>query len=145
MIGNIDKNFLLKFRVEELLVRDFEHWIVSLRPQQITIGSLVLTLKRPCYSFANLTETEASELAAVYRFIESKLQLLFLPDKINYLTLMMMDSQVHTHVLPRYQSERVFSGLILKDNDWPKPANILSGIDLPEEKLLELYHHFTRD
>jgi len=137
-----DSVFDLKFRIQNLKIQEFEFWIVSLRPQQVTLGSMVLTLKRHCGSLSDLTEEEAGELSKIYKFIESKLKELFLPDRINYLTLMMTDYQLHTHIIPRYQSERIFNNIIFTDKDWPKPSNILDVVSLTDSQLSEIHQSF---
>jgi diadenosine tetraphosphate (Ap4A) HIT family hydrolase len=51
--------------------------------------------------------------------IESTLKETFSYDIINYLMLMMVDKQVHYHVLPRYETTIDFAGLSWKDIYWP--------------------------
>ena len=48
----------------------------------------------------------------------------FKPDKLNYLMLMMVDPDVHFHVLPRYASAREFAGKTHSDRFWPKPVDL---------------------
>ena len=42
------KEFKAKFKVSEYLIRKIGGWNISVRPMQITIGSLVLSLDRKC-------------------------------------------------------------------------------------------------
>lgn len=53
-------SFKLKFRVEQLTVSDFNYWVVSIRPHQPTLGSLVLSLKRTCASLGEIRPEEAT-------------------------------------------------------------------------------------
>ncbi|HLE81810.1 MAG TPA: HIT family protein, partial [Dehalococcoidia bacterium] len=103
-----------KFRTRELLVREFEHWLWSVRPVQATLGAGVLSLKRYAEKFSDLSERETGELARVVTVIEKTLSEAFHYDKINYLMLMMVDPHVHFHVIPRYASARSFAG-----REWP--------------------------
>ena len=48
----------------------------------------------------------------------------FACDKLNYLMLMMVDPDVHFHVLPRYAVEREFGGVRFTDPGWPKVPNL---------------------
>jgi len=108
-----------KFRTRELLVREFEHWLWSVRPIQATLGAGVLSLKRYAEKFSDLSERETGELARVVTVIEKTLSEAFHYDKINYLMLMMVDPHVHFHVIPRYASARRFAGREWQDPGWP--------------------------
>jgi len=125
----MEVEFVTKFRIKELELFDFNHWIVSVRPQQPTIGSLVISLKRDCVSLSDLTSDEGGELALVFSKTEKLLKTAFSYDKINYLCLMMVDHQVHFHVIPRYENPVSFEGNTYKDKAWPGPAGVLSFLD----------------
>ena len=43
---------------------------------------------------------------------------------MNYIMLMMVDSHLHFHVLPRYSDVKEFAGLSWSDSGWPKPPNM---------------------
>ena len=45
-------------------------------------------------------------------------------ERINYLMLMMVDPDVHFHVLPRYGSARTFAGVTFEDAGWPGPPRL---------------------
>ena len=131
------EKFNQKFRVEELLIGRVGAWNISLRPQQPTIGSLILSLSRKCPSFSELTEQEAIELGQSFKEIEKLLGRAFSPQKINYLALMMVDNQVHYHVLPRYAAPIVVDGVEYEDKCWPMPHN-LEPIDGANESIVTL-------
>jgi len=44
----MNEEFKNKFNIEELLLFESSKWIVSVRPMQVNIGSLVISLKRSC-------------------------------------------------------------------------------------------------
>lgn len=125
----MNKEFKKSFRIDELKVIEFNYWILSIRPQQVTVGSLVISLKRECASASKISHPEASELSDVFRKTEDLLSAAFQFDKINYLCLMMVDNQVHFHVIPRYKDEKKLDGVSYSDKFWPKPVNILDNID----------------
>ena len=50
--------------------------------------------------------------------------------RINYLMLMMVDPDVHFHVIPRYEGSRHRSGLEFADAGWPGPPVLTSGLEL---------------
>lgn len=129
------KEFNKKFRVQELLIAQVGAWNISLRPQQPTVGSLVLSLARKCDSFADLTEVEAVDLGRSFKVIERLFDSTFKPQKINYLALMMVDNQVHYHVLPRYKGPVSVDDQEYHDKCWPvahdlKPLNQIGDAEL---------------
>ena len=129
--------FQTKFRTDELLVREFDHWVWSVRGVQSTLGAGVLSLRRYAGQFGEVTAGEAAELSAAAGSIEAALKTAFKPDKFNYLMLMMVDPHVHFHVLPRYAEPRTFAGREWKDEGWPGiPA--LGGDPAPDEALGEI-------
>src|SRR5687767_11275721 len=93
---------MMKFGYPASLIRDYEHWVVLLRPAQVTLGSLILAAKSDATAFGQLPPGAHAELAAVTKDIEATLLAEIGYEKINYLMLMMVDLHVHFHVLPRY-------------------------------------------
>jgi diadenosine tetraphosphate (Ap4A) HIT family hydrolase len=115
---------LRKFGFPETLVRDYVHWSLLLRPQQATLGALVLVNKESACAFGDLSAASFTELAGVTRELESALRETFAYDKINYLMLMMVDPDVHFHVLPRYGQPSRFAELSFEDPGWPGPPRL---------------------
>jgi diadenosine tetraphosphate (Ap4A) HIT family hydrolase len=111
--------FREKFRVEDLLIIKTEAWSWSVRPLQPTLGAGVLSLNREAASFSEVTPAEMAEMATLIATLEKTLKTAFAYDRINYLMLMMVDHQVHFHVIPRYESGRQFAGLEWVDAGWP--------------------------
>ncbi len=118
---------LTKFGYPDSAIAAFEHWIVVLRPQQVTLASLVLISKSDAHSFAALPTSAYNELEIVSRKIESGLHKFRPFDKINYIMLMMVDPHVHFHVLPRYQSAQLFGETTFFDAGWPGPPDLKSA------------------
>lgn len=123
----MEDQFIKKFQIKELMLREYHYWVLSLRPQQPTLGSMVLSLKRRCDQMGDLTDEETKELSVIFHHTEQTLRKIFNHDKINYLALMMVDSQVHFHIIPRYATPRTFNDKTFTDVNWPKPPDILSG------------------
>jgi diadenosine tetraphosphate (Ap4A) HIT family hydrolase len=124
-----------KFGFPETLVRDFEHWVVLLRPAQVTLGSLVLCAKSEADSFGALEPQAFAELAEIVPTIEQALKAFADYERINYLMLMMVDRQVHFHVFPRYDGKRSFDATTLADSDWPGPPNLKTAVALDADIL----------
>lgn len=113
-----------KFGAPDTLIRDYDHWAVLLRTEQITLGSLVLICKDPASAFSMISGAAFAELQAITGDIEGVLGRLFKFDRINYLMLMMVDPDVHFHVIPRYAAPRTFTGQAFMDPGWPGPPDL---------------------
>ena len=113
-----------KFGYPASVVADYGHWVVLLRPQQVTLGALVLVCKEAVTSFGALSAAAGAELVAVARDAEQALGAAFAHDKINYLMLMMIDPDVHFHVLPRYAAARECAQRQFTDVAWPGPPRL---------------------
>lgn len=110
-----------KFGYPDTLVHDYAGWVVLLRPQQVTLGSLVLACKEPVQQFHQVSAESFAELKTVVSHIEPALSAMVDYRKINYLMLMMVDPDVHFHVIPRYPDPVTFEGLAFPDAGWPGP------------------------
>ncbi|MEE2673521.1 MAG: HIT family protein [Myxococcota bacterium] len=122
-----------KFGYPGSLLGDYDHWMVLLRPAQVTLGSLVLICKEEASRFGEIGPAASAELHRVVARIEDALGDAFQNDKINYLMLMMVDPDVHFHVLPRYAADREFAGMTFTDTNWPGPPEITSALEIPAD------------
>jgi len=113
-----------KFGYPDTVVRDYPLWSVQLRPKQATLGALVLICKESVSSFGALSATAFAELRQVTADIETALSRALGYAKLNYLMLMMVDPDVHFHVLPRYPETREMFGRSFADPGWPGPPDI---------------------
>lgn len=118
---------ILKFGYPGTLIKEYQNWVVLLRPQQVTLGSLVLGCKEPAKQFGEVSAAGFAELNRAVADLESALSSAFQFDRINYLMLMMVDPHVHFHVLPRYAEPRDIAGVSFVDRAWPKPP-VLSDV-----------------
>ncbi len=123
------KNFSKKFKITKLKLFEFDHWIVSVSPKQITVGSLIISLKRNCFTLENLHEDEAKELSKVFNLIERILKSSLDADEINYLILRLEDKQIHFYAIPRYQKTVTLNNKKYIDKYWPQLINTNSFID----------------
>ena len=108
-----------KFGYPATLIAGYQHWVVLLRPAQPTLGSLILAAKSDVTAFSELKPKAFTELGTVTAAIEKVLKQAVAPAKINYLMLMMVDPNVHFHVIPRYEGGRGFSEIDVSDAGWP--------------------------
>lgn len=114
------------------LVADCRCWTVLLRPKQPTLGALVLVCKESATHFSAISSEAFQELKQVTADIEAVLGKAFGFDKINYLMLMMVDPDVHFHVVPRYAQEKEFAGMRFPDPGWPRVPDLAQTVDLDE-------------
>jgi diadenosine tetraphosphate (Ap4A) HIT family hydrolase len=118
-----------KFGHPETLVSAYRHWLVLVRPQQVTLGALVLVCTDAAKAFSQISARAFEELAQVTADLDAALAQAFGPDKLSYLMLMMVDPDVHFHVLPRYAAARSFAGREMSDRFWPKPVDLTQPVE----------------
>lgn len=127
-----------KFGWPATLVAEFEHWVVLARPAQPTLGSLVLAAKSDATAFGDLPAEAHAELKAATSAIEAALARAVGYAKINYLMLMMVDPQVHFHVIPRYEGVREWGSREFVDVGWPKVPDLGHAVALEGAELAAL-------
>ncbi|GKS68039.1 diadenosine tetraphosphate (Ap4A) hydrolase [Nitrosomonas sp. PY1] len=110
---------MLKFGAPQTIIRQYRHWSVLLRPAQATLGALILAAHEPARALSDLSSASFAELHTVTGQLESALAKAFQYDKINYLMLMMVDPDVHFHVIPRYAQHKTFANMKFIDAGWP--------------------------
>ncbi len=129
------------FDYPRTLLREYEHWVVLLRPKQATLGALVLACKGAAKAFPDIPAAAFAELPQATRELEATLRSAFDCDKFNYLMLMMVDPEVHFHVLPRYASDRDLVGAHFTDPGWPKLPDLGHANALTPEQFESLHRH----
>jgi diadenosine tetraphosphate (Ap4A) HIT family hydrolase len=127
-----------KFGYPTTLVAEFEHWMILLRPAQVTLGSLVLAAKSDVSAYSKLPREAFAEQADAVSGIEAVLAEFCLYERINYLMLMMVDRQVHFHVIPRYAQPRSWNGIEFPDTGWPGQPQLSEAVQLdePQKRML---------
>ena len=134
---------IAKFGYPATLLRDYRHWVLLLRPTQVTAGSMILAAKNDATAYGDLPQAAFTEQAAVVADVERLLKGAIKSDKINYLMLMMVDPHVHFHIFPRYQGSRSIAGLVLTDHGWPGPPDLKFAVELDSVAIgqaVELFH-----
>jgi diadenosine tetraphosphate (Ap4A) HIT family hydrolase len=124
-----------KFGYPGTLLKELEHWVILLRPAQVTLGSLVLAAKSDATAYSALPSEAFAEQAEAVRSIEQALSTFCAYERINYLMLMMVDPNVHFHVIPRYSETRSWNGVEFADAGWPGPPQLGSAIPLSAEQI----------
>lgn len=127
-----------KFGFPATLVKEFAHWVVLARPAQPTLGSLVLAAKSDATAFGDLPAEAHAELKQATSAIEAALSRAVDYARINYLMLMMVDPNVHFHVIPRYEGSREWQTREFVDVGWPKLPDLGHAVALEGAELAAL-------
>ena len=127
-----------KFGYPSTLLKEFEHWVILLRPAQVTLGSLVLAAKSAATAYGDLPRDAFAEQFEAVVEIERALSSFVNFERVNYLMLMMVDPNVHFHVFPRYSVPRVWDGAEFADFGWPGQPRLDRAEDLQPGRLERL-------
>ena len=125
----------VNFGYPETMVAETDHWLVLLRPKQPTFGSLVLVCKEPAQAFSDVSPQAFTDLQTAVQGIERLLRKAVGYAKINYLMLMMVDRDVHFHVIPRYEGVREHGGQTFADTGWPGVPALAPAVELSPETI----------
>ena len=115
--------FQEKFRLDELTVCERGQWVVSVRPEQITLGSMVISSTAGVLAFESLDREAQADLGEAFGMVEHLAKSCFGAVRVNFVCLMMKDPVVHFHVLPRFDRVVEYLGRSWEDLDWPGPPN----------------------
>ena len=132
------------FGYPDSLLAENAHWVVLLRPKQVTIGSVVLACQEEATSLGAISRDAAAALPDAVRSIEEALHASFGPGKFNYLALMMVDPHVHFHVIPRYPEPVELGDRTFADSAWPGPPDVAATLDLSVAEAQELHQRLLR-
>jgi diadenosine tetraphosphate (Ap4A) HIT family hydrolase len=129
---------ILRFGYPDTLIAEYRHWLVLLRPDQPTLGSLVLAATGAFTALPDVPPEGFAELRGVVQDIEASLGRTVRYERINYLMLMMVDPHVHWHVVPRYEGIREAAGVTVADAGWPKVPQLAEAVKLAPEQIAAL-------
>ena len=124
-----------KFGYPATLLRELDDWVILLRPGQVTLGSLILAAKGDATAYHQLSPDAFIEQRKAVIAIETVLKDFCAYERINYLMLMMVDPNVHFHVIPRYSESRQWSGMDFADAGWPGPPQLGNGVQLDHDQI----------
>ncbi len=135
--------FARRFNKPELLLKEFNHWVVILREGVVTLGSSIIILKSGKPFLKDVSNEEMSEFSEVCKWFEEKTKELYGAVKWNYLALMMKDEFVHFHAIPRYDKEINLYNRVWKDEDFPLPTK-LNKIEVENNILMEIKEDMSK-
>ncbi|PIR90977.1 hypothetical protein COU03_03465 [bacterium (Candidatus Gribaldobacteria) CG10_big_fil_rev_8_21_14_0_10_41_12] len=106
-------------KYEQNKIKDYQHWTVYVHENQSYLGRCVIACKRAkADDLANASQEELLEFLRIINELKNALQKAFQTDWFNYSFLGNADQHLHCHFIPRYQTERVFEGIVFKDELW---------------------------
>lgn len=129
--------FAAKFDTKALNLAQVGGWDIALRPGQLTLGAMVVSVRSGAFTFGDLETAEQVDLAAALALAERLAKTAFGATRINLLCLMMQDPIVHFHVLPRYGAPQARFGQTWIDADWPGPP-VITPCDTPADTLQQI-------
>jgi diadenosine tetraphosphate (Ap4A) HIT family hydrolase len=103
----------------------------------------VLVCKDEAKAFSDLSPEAFADLGRAVAGVETLLRHTVAYDRINYLMLMMVDPDVHFHVVPRYEGAREHGCHSFVDAGWPGPPALAQHVALGEEEAAALAAEFA--
>lgn len=125
---------------ENLKIKEYNHWVLYMRPNQYFLGRVYLWAKREnALDFLEMSHEEKEEFFDIGQKVKQVLKEVFNPDLMNYASLGNIDSHLHVHFIPRYKDARVFAGVEFVDERWGmNHAPYDYDFKLPEEVLFKI-------
>jgi diadenosine tetraphosphate (Ap4A) HIT family hydrolase len=127
-----------KMGYPKTVVAEYDKWVVTIRQKQVTAACLVLVCKEVAQAIPEISLEAFAELKGVCRDMENTLQRIVAFEKINYLALIMVDKEVHFHIIPRHSAPRTIGGTVFQDPGWPRPPDLNATNDLNEVQFEDL-------
>ena len=102
--------------LELIKVREFNYWELNVHEDQAYLGRCILWSKLPGdRDFTEMIDEEKKEFWHGLERLKNALDKSFRPDRINYASFANTTNHLHIHIIPRYQSSRIFGGKIFTD------------------------------
>ncbi len=137
----MEYEYMKRFEPENYTIHTFDYWVVLLRKRQVTLGSVIVALRREVPSFSMVSVEEFAELSNVFSWYEKTIKKLYGAEKFNYIAAMMKDNFVHFHAFPRYNNAILRYGMEWKDDYWPGAVE-LAPVITEKVKLDKIYSDF---
>ena len=124
-------DILEKFNENQNFIYKLNDWKLLYRENQVTFGSMVIIYcGDDCDSLSKVSKKSFSDLPEFINIIEKIMRDTYDANKFNYMALMMIDSQPHFHVFPRFAKSVNFCNKKYNDNFYPKPVVIEDNFKL---------------
>lgn len=101
------------------LIKQYTHWGVYVHENQGYLGRCVVWCDRAdALDLTDASSVEREELFEILRELKDAIEHAFSCDWYNYCFLGNVVQHLHCHFIPRYKTERLFSGLKFTDERW---------------------------
>ena len=118
----------------ELILKEFNNWVIILKEGGTTLGHSVIILKSNKPTFSDVSQDEMAEFPIVCKWFEDRTKTVFGAEKWNYCAMMMKEEFVHFQAVPRYSKAVNMYNKNWEDKDFPKRPNF-EKIEMSEEIL----------
>lgn len=132
----MDLEFMKKFRPNELCIKEFKYWIVCVRAKQVTLGDVIILLKRETENVSGMLPEEGAEFPEVIKWYENLCREKFGAVKFNYIIMMMKDPFVHYHAFPRYDKNINMFGKEWEDKETSYTLINFGTIEKSDDEIL---------
>lgn len=106
---------------KKLKIKEYKYWELYLHDPHYYLGSVYLWAKRSDeVDFLEITREEQEEFFEVAKDIKTVLIDLFMVSRFNIANLQNKMNHLHVHIIPRYNSPRIFNGYKFVDENWGK-------------------------
>lgn len=103
----------------KFLVRQYKHWGVYVHENQSYLGRCVVWCDRAdARQLTDATEAERDELFSILKELQNASAAAFGGEWFNFAFLGNETPHLHCHFIPRYSTEKVFEGVLFKDERW---------------------------
>ena len=119
--------FSEKYDINKYRIYENDCWIVSLRPEQKTPFSMIVSVKSNAFELRELSSVQILKLHEIFVFIENICYNELKASKVNFMCLMMIDAIVHFHIFPRFETMFKYGNNELIDRYYPKPVDLTDG------------------
>ena len=137
-------DFQLKFSVTQLTLFRSSIWTISVRPEQLTLGSLIISPTVEAFTFNQLNELPSSDsLLCTLSYCELALKSVFGAELLNIYCLMLQDPIIHFHVFPRYSSSIFRYEEEWIDTSWPGPLKVSSINPSSQNTLFSIHEELS--
>jgi len=127
------------------IIKKYNYWTVKVHPNQEYLGRCVVWCDRKdAYDLIDATDEELHEFFQIIKEIKASIEKAFDADWMNYSFLGNSEKHLHCHMVPRYQNERKFGGVVFKDKRWNYNWLLDESFVTPK-KLLQLIKNKIKD
>lgn len=103
------------------IVKNYKFWSLQVHSNQGYLGRcVIMCLRSDAEDYADMTEDEHEELLLVIKEAKKAISKAFGPDWFNYAFLGNEYRHLHCHLVPRYEKEVGFLGIVFADRYYGK-------------------------